>query len=107
MAHLDLTRSRELRSSRTAVGLLLCAALLAGVGACGGSDSVVASEADARIDTAALSDADAVAQAVASEHGAPGENEPRPIVLSGRDATTAMVSALRARGFENVRLDTW
>jgi hypothetical protein len=107
MAHLDLTRSRELRSSRITVGVLLCAALLAGLGACGGSDSVVASEADARIDTSTLSDAEGVAQAVASERGAPGENEPRSIVLSGRHATTAMVSALRARGFENVRLDTW
>jgi len=90
------------RARRIAGGWILGAALLAGLAGCGGSQGGVGEEATTTIDTATLSSDDAIADAAAAEHGAPGEHERRRFVLTGAHATHAAVNALRARGFEDV-----
>ena len=78
----------------------LTGVLVALVG-CGGS-----SESDAvrtvSIDTSAQRTDEDVAQAVASEHGAPGEYEQLRYVLVGENATEDLVKLLRERGFADV-----
>ena len=54
------------------------------------------------IDTSSLSTYDAIAQAVAAEHGAPGENEQIQYVLAGDDASDGLVVVLHELGFANV-----
>ena len=70
---------------------------------CGGS-----SESDpvqtVSIDTSAQRSFEQVAQALASEHGAPGEHEPLRYVLVGDGATEDLVNLLRARGFADVSM---
>jgi hypothetical protein len=54
------------------------------------------------IDTSSLPTDDAIAQAAAADHGAPGENEQIQYVLIGDDVSDGLVAALHERGFANV-----
>jgi hypothetical protein len=83
-------------------GLVLLGALLVGLGGCGGVSNNRSGEAVATIDTSALLSDDAIADAAAAEHGAPGENEHPRLVLTGNRATDDAINALRLRGFEDV-----
>lgn len=83
-------------------GWVLLAALLTSLAGCGGSHSGGDEQPITTIDTSALPSDDAIADAAAAEHGAPGENERQRFLLTGARATDATVNALRARGFEDV-----
>jgi len=77
---------------------LSCLAALAG---CGGTGEG-APKSTVVLDTSSLPTDDAIAQAAAAEHGAPGENEQIQYVLVGDNVSEGLVAALRGRGFANV-----
>jgi hypothetical protein len=68
---------------------------------CGGT-SEGAPASTVVIDTSSLPTYDAIAQAAAAEHGAPGESEQLQYVLVGDNVSEGLVAALHERGFANV-----
>jgi len=74
---------------------------LAALVGCGGTNEGTPTST-AVIDTSSLPTDDAIAQAVAAEHGAPGENEQIQYVLVGENASADSVAPLHERGFANV-----
>lgn len=81
--------------------ILFVLAGLAALAGCGGTGEG-ASGPTVVIDTSFLSTHDAIAQAVAAEHGAPGENEQFQYVLVGDNVSDGLVAALHERGFADV-----
>jgi len=98
---LNISTSRTPRLALVAGAAFLIGAAIAG---CGGSESQGDGDIAVSVDTSAMSGSDGIADAVAAEHGAPGENEPRRIVLTGSNATLETVNTLKARGFTDVQL---
>ncbi len=75
--------------------------VLAALVGCGGrSESEAVTTVS--IDTSALHADEDVGQAVAAEHGAPGDSEQLRYVLVGENATEDLVKLLRERGFADV-----
>ncbi len=91
MARLTLFR----RFIATSIGVLIT---LAGCGGSSESDPVPT----VSIDTGPQRTHDDLAQALASEHGAPGEAEPLRYVLVGASANERLAGSLRDRGFADV-----
>lgn len=89
--------------TRIRCSLLFASAGLAALVGCGGTGED-APTSTAVIDTSSLATYDAIAQAVAAEHGAPGENEQLQYVLVGENATPDLVTALHERGFSGVSM---
>lgn len=81
--------------------ILFALAGLAPLVSCGGTGEG-APRSTVVIDTSSLPTEDAIAQAVAAEHGAPGENEQIQYVLVGESASADLVESLRKRGFASV-----
>jgi len=81
--------------------ILFVLAGLAPLVSCGGTDEGFQTSTVV-IDTSSLPTDEAIVQAVAAEHGAPGENEQIHYVLVGGNAAASLVASLRERGFANV-----
>ena len=102
MCTMTATLSKEL--SMTRITVLCTLSVLAGLAAlvgCGGTGEGAA-RSTVVIDTSSLPSDDAIAQAAAAEHGAPGENEQVQYVLVGENASANLVESLHERGFPSV-----
>jgi hypothetical protein len=93
--------SKEMFMNRTRYTVLFVLAGLAPLVSCGGTDEGTP-RSTVVIDTSSLPTDDAIAQAAAAEHGAPGENEQIQYVLVGDNVSEGLVATLHERGFANV-----
>jgi len=92
---------KEMFMARIRCTILFALAGLAALVGCGGTTEGTPMST-AVIDTSSLPTDDAIAQAVAAEHGAPGENEQIQYVLIGENASADLVESLHERGFASV-----
>jgi hypothetical protein len=92
---ISMTRTTILRIFSSALSCLAALAGCRGKGEDAPMSIVV-------IDTSTVPTYDAIAQAAAAEHGAPGENEQFQYVLVGENAPDGLVAALHEHGFANV-----
>jgi len=92
---------KEMFMARIGCTTLFVLAGLAALAACGGTNDVAPTWTTV-IDTSSLRTDDAIAQAAAAEHGAPGDNEQIQYVLVGENASANTVASLHERGFANV-----
>ena len=92
---------KQMFVTRISCTILFVSAGLAPVVGCGGTEEG-SQMSTGVIDTSSLSTDDAIAQAAAAEHGAPGENEQIQYVLVGDNVSEGLVAALHERGFANV-----
>jgi len=93
--------SKEMFMTRICCTCLFALAGLAALVGCGGAGEG-ATTSTAVIDTSSLPTDDAITQAVAAEHGAPGESEQIHYVLVGGNVSEGLVAALHERGFAHV-----
>jgi hypothetical protein len=92
---------KEMFMTRIRCTILFVLAGLAPLVGCGGTDEG-SQMSTVVIDTSSLSTDDAIAQAAAAEHGAPGENEQIQHALVGDNVSEGVVAALHERGFANI-----
>ena len=92
---------KEMFMTRIRCTILFALASLATLVGCGGTGEG-APTSTAVIDISSLPTDDAIAQALAAERGAPGENEQIQHVLVGDNVSEGLVAALHERGFVNV-----